>query len=113
MATSSHAGRHRELNSRGSSIVCSALQQSRGVHPELLTQAILKGNLEPSFQITVQGAAQSRGASSGYAAQAPVQRLQIVQTPNPRRYEYAGDLANGSPQAAAAYARQVGIQARI
>ena len=33
--------------------------------------------------------------------------MQVVQTPTPRRFEYAGDLASGSPQAAAAYARQV------
>ena len=33
--------------------------------------------------------------------------MQVVQTPNPRRFDYAGDLAAGSPQAAAAYARQV------
>ena len=55
----------------------------------------------------LQGAAPSGGPSSGYAAQAPVQRLQVVQTPNPRRFEYAGDIAAGSPQAAIAYARQV------
>lgn len=56
----------------------------------------------------LQGAAPSGGPSSGYAAQAPVQRLQVVQTPNPRRFEYAGDIAAGSPQAATAYAHQVG-----
>ena len=55
----------------------------------------------------MQGAAQSSAGNSGHAAQAPVTRMQVVQTPTPRRFEYAGDLASGSPQAAAAYARQV------
>ena len=50
---------------------------------------------------------QKGGAPSGYAAQAPMKQYQVVQTPNPRRFDYASDLASGSPQAAAAYAKQV------
>ncbi len=55
----------------------------------------------------MQGAMQKGGAPSGYAAQAPMKQYQVVQTPNPRRFDYASDLASGSPQAAAAYAKQV------
>ena len=36
-----------------------------------------------------------------------MQKYHVVQTPNPRRFDYANDLASGSPQAAAAYAKQV------
>ena len=55
----------------------------------------------------MQGTMQNGAAPSGYAAQAPMKQYQVVQTPNPRRFDYASDLASGSPQAAAAYAKQV------
>lgn len=58
--------------------------------------------------VHLQSTTQGGGASSGDAsAPAPTQKYRVVQTPNPRRFEYTGDIASGSPQAAAAYAKQV------
>jgi hypothetical protein len=57
----------------------------------------------------MQSAAPNRGALSGHAARAPVEHLEVVQTPTPHRFEYAGDISAGSPQAAIAYARQVRV----